>query len=110
MIDRDAKRQMAREKLLFRYTNALQRGDFSAIADVLEAAKKDPRLERMILEVHEVYEAELQSGHPFRPLNHREKTMNITISKTRRVWKPSVTLAIAAMIAVLFSSVFLFNA
>jgi predicted ester cyclase len=102
------KRQMSREKLLFRYSNALERGDFDTIADVLETARRDPILERMILEVHEVYVAELQSGQPFRQLNHREKIMNI--SAVPRTWKPSFTLAVAAMIAVLFASVFLFNA
>ena len=104
----ERKRQIAREKLLFRYSNALERGDFDMIADVLETARRDPILERMILEVHEVYVAELQSSQPFRPFNHREKIMNI--SAVPRTWKPSFTLAVAAMIAVLFASVFLFNA
>jgi predicted ester cyclase len=110
MIDRNKKRQIRREKLLFRYYNALERGNFETVSDVLEAAQQDPILERMILEVHEVYLTELQSGQPFRPLDHRNNIMNISITAPRRRWNPPVTLAVAAAIALVFSVVLIYNA
>jgi hypothetical protein len=43
------------EKLLFRYSSALERGDFEAVAAVLELAQADPELERMLLELNQAY-------------------------------------------------------
>lgn len=56
-------RQM-REKLLFRYSGALERGDFETLAAVLAEAERDPILEAMILEMNEVYGAELPAPRP----------------------------------------------
>ena len=49
------------ERLLFRYSSALERGDFDAVAAVLREAERDPALEQMILEINEAYAAE-QAG------------------------------------------------
>jgi hypothetical protein len=51
-------RQLAREKLLFRYSSALERGDFDTVADILRQAERDPILEQMIWEMHEALRAE----------------------------------------------------
>jgi hypothetical protein len=65
-------RQLAREKALYRYSSALDRGDFEAVSSILEEAEADPVLEQMLLEVNEVYQAEIegeairvtQASHP----------------------------------------------
>lgn len=46
------------EQLLFRYSSALERGDFQSVADVLREAERDPALEQMILDMNDVYSAE----------------------------------------------------
>ncbi len=47
------------EQLLFRYSSALERGDFSAVADVLREAERDPLLEQLLLDINTVYAAEV---------------------------------------------------
>lgn len=47
--------QLAREKVLFRYSSALQRGDFDIVAAVLHEAQDDPILERMVLDINAIY-------------------------------------------------------
>ncbi len=56
------KQQLAREKALYRYISALERGDFDTVASVLHEAENDALLERMILEVNEVYCAEYDAA------------------------------------------------
>lgn len=56
------KRKLEREKLLFRYSAALERGDFDTVDAVLRAAGKDPAMEAMLLEVNAVYTDEGLSG------------------------------------------------
>jgi hypothetical protein len=51
--------QLDREKALYRYSLALDRGDFETISAILEQATEDAALERMILEVNEVCQAEM---------------------------------------------------
>jgi hypothetical protein len=58
-------RQLAREKALYRYSSALDRGDFEGVSAVLKQAEQDAALERMLLEVNEVYRAEV-AGQPTR--------------------------------------------
>jgi hypothetical protein len=55
-------RQLAREKALYRYSSALERGDFEVVSSILEKAEEDPVLARMLLEVNEVYQAEMEGG------------------------------------------------
>jgi Domain of unknown function (DUF4349) len=43
------------EKILYRYSSALERGDFEAVAAILELAQADPELERMLLELNQAY-------------------------------------------------------
>ncbi len=43
------------EKILFRYSSALERGDFEAVAAVLQLAQADPDLERLLLELNQAY-------------------------------------------------------
>jgi hypothetical protein len=45
-------RQRAREKAVYRYTSALERGDFETVAAILAQAEIDTDLERMIVEVN----------------------------------------------------------
>ncbi len=49
---------LLREKALYRYSGALERGDFETVATVLEQAEKDPELERMIMELNAAYTIE----------------------------------------------------
>lgn len=53
-------RQIEREKALYRYSSALERGDFEAVAAVLQEAEQDPLLERQLLEMNQAYQAELE--------------------------------------------------
>ncbi len=48
-------RQLEHEKLLCRYVCALDSGDFKTVAAVLDEAEHDQRLEKLILEINEVY-------------------------------------------------------
>jgi len=52
-------RQLAREKALYRYSSALERGDFEVVSAVLGEAEHDAVLERVLLEVNEVYRVEM---------------------------------------------------
>lgn len=55
------------EKALFRYTRALERGDFAAVAEVLRDAESDPALARLIAEIDEEYAVEMERqslAHP----------------------------------------------
>ncbi|HSJ57590.1 MAG TPA: DUF4349 domain-containing protein [Anaerolineae bacterium] len=50
--------RLARERALVRYMSALERGDFDGVAVVLRQAEADDVLERMIMEVNDVYRVE----------------------------------------------------
>jgi hypothetical protein len=52
--------QLVREKALYQYSSALERGDFEVVSAVLKEAEGDAMLERMLLEVNEVYQAEME--------------------------------------------------
>lgn len=45
--------QLEREKAVYLYFNALERGDFATMTTVLQQAQNDHLLEQMILEIHE---------------------------------------------------------
>ncbi len=75
-------RNLAREKLLFRYTNALERGDFATVEAILQEAHHDAELERMIAEINAALSQELPSAKfSARPVlnnhryNHKDSTM-----------------------------------
>src|SRR5437016_454574 len=53
-------RRIERERALFLFTCALDRGDFKTIAALYEQAETDPDLERMLLELNEVHLAEME--------------------------------------------------
>lgn len=46
---------LMREKALYRYIDALERGDFEVMARILQQAERDPELEAMIWEVQTAY-------------------------------------------------------
>jgi len=79
-------RQLAREKTLYRYSSALQRGDFEVVAAVLREAEEDPVLERMLLEVNEVYQAEME-GQPARAARAQPTTRE-TSRRHPLAWLP----------------------
>jgi len=54
---------LQREKLLYRYSSALERGDFETVAAVLGQAENDPAIERMILDLNTAYQEELSQEH-----------------------------------------------
>ena len=58
-------RQLVREKALYQYSSALERGDFEVVSAVLKEAEGDPMLERMLLEVNEVYQAEMEGQQTY---------------------------------------------
>jgi predicted ester cyclase len=102
--------QLTREKLLFRYGNALERGDFDALAALLDAAHNDPLLERMILDLHQAYLIEMQNitvsvEHVSSP---QEIQLNARPAK-KSSWNPPFTLAVAAMITIVFSVILIVN-
>lgn len=75
-------RKLACEKLLFRYTNALERGDFATVEAILQEAQHDTELERMIAEINAALSQELPSAKfSTQPLlnnhryNHKDSTM-----------------------------------
>jgi len=73
-------RQLAREKALYRYGSALERGDFEVVSSILEKAERSPVLEHMLLEVNEVYRTEME-GQPERA------TLAVrTMEDTHRRW------------------------
>lgn len=102
-------RQLAREKLLFRYSSALERGDFETVALILRAAESDFQLATMLAEMDAIYAQEthpIHSMQTFSSNNHHEDyPMNTTYAVHRQStagrW-PSVTLlaAIAATIII----------
>ena len=73
-------RQLAHEKALYRYSSALERGDFEVVSAILGKAGRDPALERMLLEVNEVYRAEVEE----QPVHAAQATC--TLEDTHRRW------------------------
>lgn len=53
-------KEFNRERLIYQYVRALDRGDADGIAAVLQAALDDPELDRVIEEIHLSYQEELQ--------------------------------------------------
>lgn len=100
-----SKPHIRHEQLLFRYSSALERGDFEAVADVLREAERDSALEAMILEMNDAYTAER-----FNHTNPREIPMIAAIyqnplqqrAQTRRFqWHSLPLIAAVAVIALL---------
>lgn len=52
--------EVEREKAIFQYVTALDRGDMNGVGEVLEAALTDPELERIITEINVAYQQEEQ--------------------------------------------------
>ncbi|MBX3083064.1 MAG: ERCC4 domain-containing protein [Anaerolineae bacterium] len=77
-----SKQHLLREKLLLRYTGALERGDAATVAAVLRHAETDPDLARMIDEINAVYAAEdsAMSQIAYRPSanGHQTKESSVT--------------------------------
>lgn len=61
-------RRLAREQALYRYSNALERGDFATVAALLRQAEHDPALAQMIQEVNAALQAESEVLRPPAPL------------------------------------------
>jgi hypothetical protein len=55
----EATSRLVREKALYRYSSALERGDFGTVAAILAQAEQDPELERSIREMNEFYQGEM---------------------------------------------------
>jgi hypothetical protein len=60
--DTELIRRRAREKALYRYGSALERGDFEVVADMLREAEHDAELERMILDLNQALQAEYEES------------------------------------------------
>jgi hypothetical protein len=81
----EAMSQLDREKALYRYSLALGRGDFETISAVLEQAAGDEALERMVLEVNEVYQAEMAGEQAPAPATaSRPAVLERLLRRTRR--------------------------
>ncbi len=67
-------RQLAREKLLFRYTSALERGDFATVEAILNEARHDAELARMLYEINTALGSTLPAVNLHR-YNHKDSAM-----------------------------------
>jgi WD40 repeat protein len=78
----------ARERALFLYRNALERGDFDTVSRILRLAERDSLLEGMIFEMAEIDEAD--SGAP--PSIRNSRGIGIIVTIRRRLspdgWPP----------------------
>lgn len=116
-------RQLARERLLFRYSAALERGDFETVENILQEAGRDPLLDRMIHELDEAYAAEYAPISAPQPvpfstnhINHQEKhSMNLTLNNralsprsSAGVLRSSYSLPLAAAVIAAVFGVLLF--
>jgi hypothetical protein len=108
-------RQLQREKLLFRYTGALERGDFQTVAGVLREAERDPALAAMLRDLDDALAAELpvmpaSSNHrnPVKETNHMVSTYPIRPQLQPRPVYP-FTLAAAGLMVALVVGLLLFN-
>lgn len=52
------KKEILREKLIYRYVQALDQGDLDQVADILEQSMNDPELDRAITEINLAIEVE----------------------------------------------------
>jgi uncharacterized membrane protein YkoI len=73
MNKRHLSAQRAREKALFRYFNALERGDFETVAAISQQAVTDPILERMIAEVNAALAGESPSHQHVNSVQPRQR-------------------------------------
>ncbi|MEO6892674.1 MAG: PQQ-binding-like beta-propeller repeat protein [Ktedonobacteraceae bacterium] len=127
-----ARRQrLAYEKTLYRYSNALERGDLDTIIAILHAAENDPHLEQLIIETHR--EGYQQEEPAMQPENiHNQVTplpygaalsgqfqqpaslpqQSRATSKPRRRWLIALqtTAAVLVVSALLISAFFVFTA
>ena len=79
-VDQD---NILREKLIYRYVQAMDRGDVQKIAAVLEAALNDPELDRIITEIDLAYqEGEDSVIHHVIPSAMLRTDLNVTLSCT----------------------------
>jgi len=64
MSDHEMSREerLSHEKILLRYSTALENGDFDSIAQILSAAESDPELIEMIGQINTEYEYEQQAA------------------------------------------------
>ncbi len=69
-------RKHQREKLLFRYSSALTRSDFAAVAAILAEAERDPTLARQLAEIDAVYALE---PVPIFSLNGHKRETNVSV-------------------------------
>jgi hypothetical protein len=53
-----SREQLEREKLVYLYFSALERGDFESVVDIMQRAQSDSLLEDMIMETHAYYAEE----------------------------------------------------
>lgn len=94
------------EQLLFRYSSALERGEFETVAEVLREAERDPALEQAILEMNAVYAAE-QTGSTNHTNHTTPKEIPMTVALYGRrasapvQWQSLPLVAALAVIAVL---------
>ncbi len=103
-------RQLAREKLAFRYSAALERGDFAAVEAILREATHDAILAGMLAEIDLVYEAEVVAAPAVYTNNHhqREDVTMTTIYAAPRLGRAEKKrgLPFAALAAVIALRVF----
>jgi hypothetical protein len=90
--------QLTRESSLFRYSAALERGDFETVAAILQQAEDDAILAQMIFEVNDVYATELE------PTRSRTGLRNFVNRIRRGEYRPTrsnVAVAVGVMVLVL---------
>jgi hypothetical protein len=99
---------------LFRYTGALERGDFQTVAGVLREAERDPALAAMMRDLDEALAAELPvlkaSSNHHHPSGRVDVVVTPSANRTMRL-RPvyPFTLAAAVLVVALFAGLLLFN-
>lgn len=93
-------RKHQREKLLFRYSSALARGDFATMAAILVEAERDPALARQLAELDAEYALEpvptfSLNGH------RRETTVSVYVNSAPKLRAQRFNLAFVSAAAVL---------
>jgi hypothetical protein len=91
------KSQIEKEKYLFRYSSALERGDFETVSSLLLQAEADPELEGLLLDLNLAYQEE--------PLVQPVARTETPQKPARRPFRFNLRLAFGAGLAILLIAV-----
>jgi outer membrane protein assembly factor BamB len=113
MPEATRRQRLTYEKALYRYINALDRGDIDTVLDVLQEAESDQMLEQMIFETHAEYPMEetmqpdidtAQGQHPQAETTSQEAPTNRRPQSKKKRWPMTVQLLCAIFVALILVS------